>query len=148
MKATIMEILSIIINFILASGLVGTVLFFRSKKRKESAEADSAELKNTEQIVSIQSEQISRLDGRVNKLEHKVGKLEIIIEHKDSEIERSRNIIRQAYTCKIPPEECPVLCKRAAFEEQEKAEREKAGGSADPDDCEATNEEEVGDGSN
>ena len=148
MKATLMEILSIIINFILASGLVGTVLFFRSKKRKESAEADSAELKNTEQIVSIQSEQISRLDGRVNKLEHKVGKLEIIIEHKDSEIERSRNIIRQAYTCKIPPEECPVLCKRAEFEEQEKAEREKAGGSADPDDCEATNEEEVGDGSN
>ena len=142
MKATIMEILSIIINFILASGLVGTVLFFRSKKRKESAEADSAE------IVSIQSEQISRLDGRVNKLEHKVGKLEIIIEHKDSEIDRSRNIIRQAYTCKIPPEECPVLCKRAEFEEQEKAEREKAGGSADPDDCEATNEEEVGDGSN
>ena len=56
--------------------------------------------------------------------------------------------IRQAYTCKIPPEECPVLCKRAEFEEQEKAEREKAGGSADPDDCEATNEEEVGDGSN
>ena len=49
MKATLMEILSIIINFILASGLVGTVLFFRSKKRKESAEADSAELKNTEQ---------------------------------------------------------------------------------------------------
>ena len=89
-----------------------------------------------------------RLDGRVNKLEHKVGKLEIIIEHKDSEIDRSRNIIRQAYTCKIPPEECPVLCKRAEFEEQEKAEREKAGGSADPDDCEATNEEEVGDGSN
>ena len=148
MKATLMEILSIIINFILASGLVGTVLFFRSKKRKESAEADSAELKNTEQIVSIQSEQISRLDGRVNKLEHKVGKLEIIIEHKDSEIDRSRNIIRQAYNCKIPPEECPVLCKRAAFEAPEKAERETAGGSADPDDCEATNEEEVGDGSN
>ena len=42
MKATLMEILSIIINFILASGLVGTVLFFRSKKRKESAEADYA----------------------------------------------------------------------------------------------------------
>ena len=148
MKATLMEILSIIINFILASGLVGTVLFFRSKKRKESAEADSAELKNTEQIVSIQSEQISRLDGRVNKLEHKVGKLEIIIEHKDSEIDRSRNIIRQAYARKIPPEARPVLCQRAEFEEQEKAEREKAGGSADPDDCEATNEEEVGDGSN
>lgn len=120
-----METLSIILNFLLASGLVGTFLFFKSKKRKESAEADSAELKNTEQIVSIQSEQISRLDGRVNKLEHKVGKLEIIIEHKDSEIDKGRNIIRQAYKCKIPPEECPVLCKKAELEEQEKAEKEK-----------------------
>ena len=30
----------------------------------------------------------------------------------------------QAYKCKIPPEECPVLCKRAELEEQEKAEKE------------------------
>lgn len=119
-----METLSIIFNFLLASGLVGTFLFFKSKKRKESAEADSAELKNTEQIVSIQSEQISRLDGRVNKLEHKVGKLEVIIEHKDSEIDKGRNIIRQAFKCKIPPEECPVLRKRAELEEKEKAEKE------------------------
>ncbi len=124
-----METLSIIFNFLLASGLVGTFLFFKSKKRKESAEADSAELKNTEQIVSIQSEQISRLDGRVNKLEHKVGKLEIIIEHKDSEIDKGRNIIRQAFKCKIPPEECPVLRKRAELEEKEKAEKENGEGA-------------------
>ncbi len=119
-----METISLILNLLLTSGLIGTLIFFKSKKRKESAEADSAELKNTEQVVSIQSEQISRLDGRVNKLEHKVSKLEIIIEHKDSEIDKGRNIIRQAYKCKIPPEDCPVLCKRAELEEQEKAEKE------------------------
>lgn len=119
-----METISLILNLLLTSGLIGTLIFFKSKKRKESAEADSAELKNTEQVVSIQSEQISRLDGRVNKLEHKVSKLEIIIEHKDSEIDKGRNIIRQAYKCKIPPEECPVLCKQAELEEQEKAEKE------------------------
>lgn len=119
-----METISLILNLLLTSGLIGTLIFFKSKKRKESAEADSAELKNTEQVVSIQSEQISRLDGRVNKLEHKVSKLEIIIEHKDSEIDKGRNIIQQAYKCKIPPEECPVLCKRAELEEQEKAEKE------------------------
>lgn len=119
-----METISLILNLLLTSGLIGTLIFFKSKKRKESAEADSAELKNTEQVVSIQSEQISRLDGRVNKLEHKVSKLEIIIEHKDSEIDKGRNIIRQAHKCKIPPEECPVLCKRAELEEQEKAEKE------------------------
>ena len=104
-----METISIILNFILASGLLGTLIFFKSKKRKEAAEADSAEIKNTEQVVAIQSEQITRLDGRVEKLEAKVDKLEIIIEHKDVEINQGRRIIRQAYKCKTPPEECPVL---------------------------------------
>lgn len=104
-----MEILSIILNIVLTSGLVGTLIFFRSKKRKEAAEADSAEIKNTEQVIAIQSEQITRLDGRVEKLETKVDKLEIIIEHKDVEINQGRRIIRQAYKCPTPPEECPVL---------------------------------------
>ena len=119
-----METISIILNILLTSGLLGTLIFFRSKKRKEAAEADSAEIKNTEQVIAIQSEQITRLDGRVEKLETKVDKLEVIIEHKDVEINQGRRIIRQAYKCKIPPEECPVLCKRAELEEQEKAEKE------------------------
>ena len=104
-----METLSIILNILLTSGLLGTLIFFRSKKRKEAAEADSAEIKNTEQVIAIQSEQITRLDGRVEKLETKVDKLEVIIEHKDVEINQGRRIIRQAYKCKTPPEECPVL---------------------------------------
>lgn len=118
-----METLSIILNFILASGLAGTILFFNAKKRKENAaadSADSAELANTEKVVAIQSEQITRLDGRVEKLEEKVGKLEIIIEHKDVEIDRSRIVIRQAYKCETPPEHCPVLLKRAELERKRK----------------------------
>ncbi len=115
-----METLSIILNFILASGLAGTILFFNSKKRRENAAADLAELENTEKVVAIQSEQITRLDGRVEKLEEKVGKLEIIIEHKDVEIDRSRIIIRQAYKCTTSPEQCPVLLKRAEIERTRK----------------------------
>ena len=115
-----METLSIILNFILASGLAGTILFFNAKKRKENAAANSAELENTEKVVAIQSEQITRLDGRVEKLEEKVGKLEIIIEHKDVEIDRSRIVIRQAYNCETPPEHCPVLLKRAELERKRK----------------------------
>lgn len=115
-----METLSIILNFILASGLAGTILFFNAKKRRENAAADSAELENTEKVVAIQSEQITRLDGRVEKLEEKVGKLEIIIEHKDVEIDRSRIVIRQAYKCATPPEQCPVLLKRAELERKRK----------------------------
>lgn len=115
-----METVSIILNFLLASGLAGTLLFFRSKRRKEEAEADAAEIDNTEKIVAIQSEHITRLDGRVEKLEEKVDKLEIIIEHKDVEIDRSRIIIRQAYKCSTLPDQCPVLIKRAEMNKRRK----------------------------
>ena len=71
---------------------------------------------DNQKYLTIQSEQITRLDGRVEKLEEKVDKLEIIIEHKDVEIDRSRIIIRQAYKCDTPPEHCPVLIKRAEME--------------------------------
>ena len=118
-----MELIRIILNFLLASGFAGTLVFFNSQRRRERAAADSAELENTEKVVAIQSEQITRLDGRVEKLEEKVDKLEIIIEHKDVEIDRSRIIIRQAYKCDTPPERCPVLLKRQKFIEQEQAER-------------------------
>ena len=119
-----MEIVRIVLNFVLASGLVGTLLFFRSKKRKEMAEADLAELENTEKVVAIQSEQITRLDGRVEKLEEKVDKLEIIIEHKDVELERNRLVIRQAYKCTTPPEQCPVLVKRAELDRSRKQNKQ------------------------
>ena len=118
-----MELISIILNFLLASGLAGTLVFFNSKRRRERAAADSAELENTEKVVAFQSEQITRLDGRVEKLEEKVDKLEIIIEHKDVEIDRSRIVIRQAYKCETPPERCPVLIRRQQFIEQEQAAR-------------------------
>lgn len=118
-----MELVSILLNFLLASGLAGTLVFFNSKRRRERAAADSAELENTEKVVAIQSEQITRLDGRVEKLEEKVDKLEIIIEHKDVEIDRSRIVIRQAYKCDTPPERCPVLIRRQQFVEQEQAAR-------------------------
>lgn len=118
-----MELVSIILNFLLASGLAGTLVFFNSKRRRKRAAADSAELENTEKVVAIQSEQITRLDGRVEKLEEKVDKLEIIIEHKDVEIDRSRIIIRQAYKCETPPERCPVLIRRQQFIKQEQAAR-------------------------
>lgn len=111
-----METLSIILNFLLASGLVGTLVFFKQKKRKEEAEAEGAELENTDKVIAIQSEQITRLDGRVEKLEEKVDKLEIIIEEKDVQLECDRIVIRQAYKCKTPPEECPVLIKRAELD--------------------------------
>ena len=117
LKANTMETISIILNFVLASGLAGTLIFFKQKRRKESAEAEGAELENTDKVIAIQSEQITRLDGRVEKLEEKVDKLEIIIEEKDVQLECNRIVIRQAYKCSTPPEQCPVLLKRVEMDE-------------------------------
>ncbi len=114
------EIISLILNFLLASGLAGTLIFYRSKRRTADAQADSAEIENTDRIVKMQSEHIDRLDQRVEKLEEKVDKLEIIIEQKDTQIEQKQCIIRQAYKCKTPNEECPVLIKRKELERQQK----------------------------
>lgn len=116
MKA--MEIISLVLNFLLASGLVGTFVFFKSKKRAAQAEADLAEIQNTDKIVSMQSQHIDRLDDRVAKLEDKVDKLEIIIEKKDSEIDRKQYIIRQAYKCEISPDKCPVLIKKIEIDKR------------------------------
>ena len=120
-----MEIVSIILNFVLASGLLGTLIFIKKKKRKKNAEADGAELENTDKVIAIQSEQITRLDGRVEKLEEKVDKLEIIIEEKDVQLECDRIIIRQAYKCPTPPEQCPVLIKRAEMDNLRKRKHSK-----------------------
>ena len=111
-----LEIFSLVLNFLLASGLLGTLLFFKSKRRQERALASSAEIGNTDKIVRLQSEQIDRLDARVEKLEQKVDKLELIIRGKDAEIDRNRTIIRQAYKCSVPQEECPVLLKKREVE--------------------------------
>lgn len=113
-----MENLNVILNFVLASGLLGTLVFYRAKRRKENAAADSVEIENTEQVVKIQSEHITRLDDRVEKLEEKVDKLEIIIDKKDSEIDCQQTIIRQAYKCKHSLADCPVLIKRAELDKQ------------------------------
>jgi len=119
---TTIEIISVVLNFILASGLVGTLLFFRPKKRKEYAEADSAELRNTEQIVALQSKQITRLDGRVEKLEEKVDKLTLIIETKDTIINESNAIIRQTGKCPVAQQKgaCPVLVLKEEVERKRK----------------------------
>ncbi len=116
MKA--LEITSLILNFLLASGLAGTLIFYRSKRRTADAQADNAELENTDRIVKMQSEHIGRLDQRVEKLEEKVDKLEVIIEQKDTQIQQKDCIIRQAYKCKTPCEQCPVIIKKQKYEQR------------------------------
>ena len=107
-----METVSIILNFILGTGLAGTFLFFKSKRRKEKAAADSAEIENLHQVIRIQSEQLNRLDGRLDKLETKVERMDEVIERKNFLLDQKRDMIRQAFKCGKPADECPVLQKR------------------------------------
>ena len=126
-QTTAVQIISLVLNFILGSGLVGTLLFFKPKKRTETAEAKGEELKNTEQIVTLQSAQIKRLDGRVETLEKKVDKLSEIIETKDVEISENRHVIRQAFKCEAidSPEKCPVLILKAEYDRKHRLQIEK-----------------------
>lgn len=112
-----METISIILNFILASGLAGTFLFFKFKRRKEKASAELAEIDNLHKVIQIQADQINRLDGRLDKLETKVEKMDEIIERKNFQLEQKREIIRQAFKCDKSAEECPVLIKRAELKQ-------------------------------
>lgn len=63
------EILSIVFNFILASGLIGTFIFYRSKKRQADAEADESEA-NVES-KSIQNAQQSAVEWKEIALDYK-----------------------------------------------------------------------------
>lgn len=54
-----------------------------------------------------------------------LNKLEIIIEEKDVQLECDRIIIRQAYKCPTPPEQCPVLIKRAEMDNLRKRKHSK-----------------------
>ena len=123
----LIEIVSLVFNFLLASGLVGTLVFYRYKRREAKAAAESADLENTDKIISMQTAHIGRLDLRVEKLEEKVDKLEIIIEDKDGEISRQRYTIRQAYKCSTPADQCPVLIKRAEIDQQLKDKKNESG---------------------
>lgn len=70
---------------------------YRNKQKKEGDVLD-----NVERIVDMQNEQIKRQDGIIDRYENKLDALEIKSAH-------DRESIKQAYLCKVPSEQCPVL---------------------------------------
>lgn len=89
MKVT--EIISLVLNFVLSGGLIGTFSFYRSKRRTQSAEADIKEvaadqaqvtyLKNELKDAYTEMEHIQDLmdskRGKILELTRKVGELEL-----------------------------------------------------------------------
>lgn len=81
-----MEIVSVILNFVLATGLMGTLIFYRSKARKESAEADRAELENRQTEFGLQRESVQFLGRQIQEAYAEVDKLQDIINRKRDQI--------------------------------------------------------------
>ncbi|MEG2495537.1 MAG: hypothetical protein RSB32_07555 [Mucinivorans sp.] len=67
-----MEIVSPILNFILGSGIVGLLIFYRSKKRKAAAEAHGAELTNSDKLIAQYEKYIDTLRAEQLDLKQEV----------------------------------------------------------------------------
>ncbi len=82
----ILEYISLVLNFVLGSGIVGVVVFYGSKRRKANAEASSAEGDVRGQEFSIQREQIEFLSGQLQEAWGEVEKMQGLINDKRTQI--------------------------------------------------------------
>ena len=74
-----MEIVSLIFNFLLASGLFGTLIFYRAKRRKESAEAAGAEIVNMQAEFGIHRQSVEFLSQQLAEAYAEIDKMQGII---------------------------------------------------------------------
>lgn len=80
---------------------------YRNKQKKESDVLD-----NVKRIVDMQNEQIKRQDNIIERYQNKLDVAEVKSAH-------DRESIKQAYQCKYPSEDCPVLQHDAMWVETE-----------------------------
>lgn len=81
-----MELFSLILNFVLSSGILGLLLFYSSKRRKAAAEAFSAENDAKGQEFSIQKINIEFLSSQLQEAWAEVEKMQQIINGKRDNI--------------------------------------------------------------
>ncbi len=81
-----MELVSLILNFILGSGLLGAMIFYAAKKRKATAEAATAENNARESEFSIQKENIEFLASQLGEAWKEVEKMQALINNKRDQI--------------------------------------------------------------
>lgn len=81
-----MELVSLVLNFILGSGLVGLLIFYTSKRRKEAAEASSAEIETRSDEFNLHRQSIEFLSSQLSEAWGEVEKLQTIINAKRDEL--------------------------------------------------------------
>lgn len=80
------ELLSLVLNFILGTGLLGTLLFYGARRRKEQAEASGVELENQEQDFEIHRRSVEFLSAQLSQAYTEIDKMQSIINLKREEI--------------------------------------------------------------
>lgn len=100
------------LNLLLGSGLAGVLLFYRSKRRKESAEATHVEMGNRQVEFDIHRQSIEFLSGQLSEAYCEVSKLQDIVNDKRDDIIK---LIRQTKQLEIDIIERENLIRRAAL---------------------------------
>lgn len=80
------DIISLIINLLLGSGLIGTFIFYRSKRRVEAAQARSAELGVRRESAEFERSSVVFLQGQLSDAYVEIDKMQEIINAKREEI--------------------------------------------------------------
>lgn len=81
-----MELISLILNFVLGSGLITIVVFYSSQKRKQAADASAAEVSVKRSKMELEHESIRFLQSQLNEAYTEIDKMQEIINRKRDEI--------------------------------------------------------------
>lgn len=103
---------SIVVNIVALANI-------NSSKKKAKAEAVTIEISNLRETMEIMRESYSTTLLQVGK---RVDKLQEELSDINQKYQERVIAIRQAYICKVPSEECPVLMKQLSFDELHECE--------------------------
>lgn len=96
-----------------------TLVNINSSKKKAKAEAVTVEISNLRETMQVMRDSytntLKQVDKRVDKLQDELSDI-------NQKYQERVIAIRQAYICKVPSEECPVLMKQLSFDELHECE--------------------------
>ena len=77
--ANYIEEISMLVNLVMGSGIIGMLIFYRSKKRKEKAEAAKAETSNEIMIAAEWKEVAEKREKQIDLKDAKIEELYVSI---------------------------------------------------------------------
>lgn len=117
-----MEWFNVLLGLLGGSSIAAVIIAFvniKSTKKKAQAEAVTVEISNLRETIKIVRESytdtLKQMDKRVDRLQLELN--DINLKYQERVI-----AIRQAYICKVPSTECPVLMKQLSFDELHECE--------------------------